>query len=94
MELIINISEERYKEIVESDKPVMIYRSDVAKVLVNGTPLPKKHGAIVDLKQVIRVEIEELHTGKKMVWNNNPKINNTTWRIVTPTIIEANKKGE
>lgn len=54
MEIVINIPKERYKEIVESDKPVMIYRSDVAKVLVNGTPLPKGHGDLIDRKELLK----------------------------------------
>ncbi len=41
--IMIEISDERYKEIVKSDKPVMIYRSEVAKVLANGTPQETGH---------------------------------------------------
>ena len=54
MELLIKISEERYKEIVESDKPVIIYRSDVEKVLANGIKLPKGHGDLIDAKEVYK----------------------------------------
>lgn len=56
MQLVIEISDERYKEIVESNKPAMIYRSDVAKVLVNGIPLPKGHGRLGDL-DALREEV-------------------------------------
>lgn len=39
MKRVIEISDKRYKEIVESNKPVMIFRNDVARVLATGTPL-------------------------------------------------------
>lgn len=55
MQIVIEIPDERYKEIVESSKPVMIYRSDVAKVLVNGTPLPKGHGDLIDKSNLLTV---------------------------------------
>lgn len=83
MELIINIPEERYKEIVESDKPVMIYRSDVAKVLVNGTPLPKGHGRIGDLDRLCQVFERNVVGGVfRQLFD------------MAPTIIEADKEGE
>lgn len=56
MKIMIEMSEERYKEIVESDKPVMICRSDVAKVLANGIVLPKGHGRILDEKDILDTE--------------------------------------
>ncbi len=91
MQIVIDIDENLYTRLFDNRD---IDAADMLKACVairKGTPLPKGHGAIVDLKQVIRVEIEEPHTGKKVVWNNNPKINDTTWHIVTPTIIEADK---
>lgn len=93
IELVIKISQEDYDWIKRTSNgntcyPCTLRLYDAVK---NGTPLPKGHGAIIDLEKVIRVEIEESHTGKKMVWNNNPKINDTTWRMVAPAIIEADK---
>ena len=54
MQIVIEISDARYKEIVESHKPVMIYRSDVSKVLANGTPLPKGHGDLIDRSKIYK----------------------------------------
>ena len=91
IELVIKISEDSYNATCNG----CMLPPDVENVvqgIKNGTPLPKGHGAIVDLKQVIKIEIEEPHTGKKMIWNNNPKINDTTWHMVTPTIIDADRK--
>jgi len=98
IELVIKISEEDYKimkhNIAINNPLCPLSQEEMVSKVANGTPLPKCHGAIVDLKQVIRVEIEEFHTCKKMVWNNNPKINNTLLYMVAPTIIEADKEDE
>lgn len=59
MQLVIKISDERYKEIVESDKPVMIYRSDVAKVLANGIPLTPNVLADLLMEERIRGELKQ-----------------------------------
>ena len=85
MQIVIDIPEYIYK-LCQGHGDI------VYKYIANGTPLPKEHGAIVDLKQIIRIEIEETRTGKKMVWNNNSKIKDTTLCMVTPTIIEADKR--
>ena len=39
MKIVIEISEEKYKQIVESKDPLAIYRCDVAKALENGKKL-------------------------------------------------------
>lgn len=89
MKLIIDIPKEKY-DLCKKWKPSE--RSELQEAVANGTPLPKGHGAIIDIKQIHRVEIEDSCTGRKMIWNNNPKINDTIYYLTAPTIIDADKE--
>ena len=81
MQIVIEISDKRYKEIVETDKPVIIYRSDVAKVLVNGTPLPKGHGDLIDRKELLKQPMDKANYPSNYVQ-------------IAPTIIKADEESE
>ncbi len=94
MDLVISIDDKIYEEIKNRNNTCNIYMPHAytsIHAIENGIPLPKGHGAIIDIKQIHRVEIEDSCTGRKMIWNNNPKINDTTYYLTAPTIIEADK---
>ena len=97
MKIVIDIPEEVYKKQLELyENPLCneyIGNVCIHNAVINGKPLPKGHGAIIDIKQIHRVEIEDSCTGRKMIWNNNPKINDTIYYLTAPTIIEADKEG-
>lgn len=92
MQIVIEMSDEYYEILkYEGQQPNAHMFS---KLVANGTSLPKGHGAIIDIKQIHRVEIEDSYTGRKMIWDNNPKINDTTYYLTAPVIIEADRSEE
>ena len=97
MQIVIDIPDEYYELYKDTNNNVSMNGFAglyLLEIIRNGKPLPKGHGAIIDIKQIHRVEIEDSCTGRKMIWNNNPKINDTTYYLTAPTIIEADKEGE
>ena len=97
MQIVIDVDDEILKYFATHDcMDGFPYSSKLLDAFHNCIPIPKGHGAIIDIKQIHRVEIEDSCTGRKMIWNNNPKINDTTYYLTAPTIIEADseKKGE
>jgi hypothetical protein len=81
MQLVINISKDDYEEICIQARMVEDTGSlfgRIRKAIFHGTPLPKGHGRLVDLKEVIKIanKTKDLHGA---IWN-------------APTIIEADKE--
>lgn len=93
MQTLIDIDDDLYTRLfdngIEDHEMSNDDVSAMATAIRKGKTLPKGHGAIIDIKQIHRVEIEDSCTGRKMIWNNNPKINDTTYYLTAPTIIEA-----
>ena len=80
MQIVIDIPEEEY-EIIKACKAPMTW---VEHLIKNGTPLPKGHGALIDVDVLC-----------EHFWDNRSKLySHKDLQIVidrTPTIIEADK---
>lgn len=77
MQIVIDIPEEDYKFLKESDG--CRWSRAILEGIINGTPLPKGHGRIVDENKIT-----------SFGWNNTD--NHAV--VDAPTIIEADKKYE
>lgn len=85
MKIIIDISEAEYEDIKYFGTIVDESRDYIASSILNGTPLPKGHGRLIDVKQIV--------TEDECIWNSDGSCTTiTTYDIdSTPTIIEADK---
>lgn len=85
MKLVIEIDDEIYKEWKWEGKYAS--HSFAQKVILNGTPLPKGHGKIIDINNIVYEE--------ECVWESDGCC--TTRRTpdidATPVLIEADKEG-
>ena len=95
MELVINVSEEDYKTLMNMNDdrlPSIIARKHLYNALANGTPLPKGHGRLIDADALKETFIEPntyLKGNEKGFWCFMGKeIKNA------PTIIEADRERE
>lgn len=67
IELVIKIHEEQYKFLKEgimSINKVITYpalMADICERIANGTPLPKRHGDLIDRKDLLRLESKWYH---------------------------------
>lgn len=52
MKLIIDISEEEYKEVLEDTYSGTPYENKIFTIIANGTPLPKGHGRLIDADEL------------------------------------------
>lgn len=94
MQIVIDIPEYMYKELIEKEN-----HSTIDSVILDGTPLPKGHGRLIDadeLKKVYDERISRLYAlNKKDNPSRESKICATNWCCNTigemPTIIEADK---
>lgn len=91
IELVIKIPEDEYRWIMKSD--VTVFADAVSKecmlnAIKNGTPLPKDHGKLVDVKQVIMALVYHHFLKDDVTCGDVTKILNMA------TIIEADKAGE
>lgn len=81
MKLIIDIDEQEYKDICENG---YVYDEDneyIAKVIANGTELPKGHGRLIDADKLLDENIDTF------MLQTETKIR------IAPTIIEADKEN-
>ena len=79
IELVIKLSEEKYKDIQSHDwKNGERWYDEEWRAIHHGTPLPKGHGRLIDVDEVIKIanKKKDLHGA---IWN-------------APTIIEADKE--
>jgi hypothetical protein len=85
MEIVIDINEHLYKTIktlglvVEDGDAVA-----VSEAIRNGTPLPKRHGRLVDMSEVL-IKLMQFYDGDKTIGQCLDEVN---------TIIEADKGGK
>lgn len=54
MKLIIDISEEEYKEVLEDTYSGTPYENNIFTIIANGKPLPKGHGKLIDVDDLIK----------------------------------------
>lgn len=57
MQIVIDISEEKLR-LIKDKMYCGIYDAEVYKAIINGTPIPKGHGRIVDISQIDKDKIE------------------------------------
>ena len=50
MKIVIDISDQKYKWIVDNPQ---IYTDDLCEAIRNGTPLPQHHGRLIDADKVL-----------------------------------------
>ena len=89
IELVIKIPEEMYKWVYDVNKFSNDYgMGDFIDLIKNGTPLPKGHGRLIDVKQIV--------TEDECIWNSDGSCTTiTTYDIdSTQTIIEADKETD
>lgn len=87
MKIVIDIPEERYKDIQRIAEVQLNRRTPtVEQIVANGTPLPKNHGDLIDKNELIKMY--EKDCGRRIYADNFifDLENNTT------TIIEADKE--
>ena len=79
MQLVIEINEKRYESIMKHGSiPTVSDGVDAANAILNGIPLPKRHGRLIDTDELLKNRYEAI-----------PVIH----VINAPTIIEADKEG-
>jgi len=92
IDLMIKISEEKYKWIKENNPKAD--KNSVVGVIVHGKPLPKGHGRIMDVDKVIKKmeEREEKLKDDRSIWETAGV--ETALDMFGETIIEADKESE
>lgn len=94
IELVIKIPEvdyKHFKELYESLPKDTIFVDTVAYYIGNGTPLPKGHGELVDIRPLMRGLYEEKCVGELTYTTSE------VYRMLddeTTTIIEADTESE
>jgi hypothetical protein len=78
IELVIKISEKAYNALTHTEFDANLVVDEMRKSIVDGTPLPKGHGRIIDESQVMVT----------FTWDNG------YIDCYAPTIIEADKESE
>ena len=90
MKIVIDICEEDWKDIND----IHFIREDlkfkIGKAIMKGTPLPKRHGRIIDESKINKVYAYK----EEAIANNIKAINTMITGTDAPTIIEADKEGE
>lgn len=77
IELVIKIDEEDYENIKETGFNNNDQRNRIVEAIANGTSLPKDHGRLIDVNEVIKIA------------NKTKDLDGAIWNA--PTIIEADK---
>lgn len=87
MKLVIDIPKEEYNYILKSDNSVFAdcaSKECMMHVIKKGTPLPKGHGKIVDMSEVL-IKLMQFYDGDKSIGQCLDEVN---------TIIEADGGAE
>ena len=90
MKIIVDIPEDRYETLKMLSETRTFYLDFYQRLIVNGTPLPKGHGEIVDIRPLMRGLYEEMCMGE---------VTYTTSEVYKmleeecQVIIEADKEG-
>ena len=90
MEIVINISENIYNLIARGEEGRdFVYKSDLMRAILEGTPLPKEHGRLKDVDKWLTAERPKGIADD--VWKESH-----IYKLLSnaPTIIEADKKGD
>lgn len=93
IELVIKIPEGLKKDF-ESEQWTALSCMEMKDALMNGTPLPKGHGRLIDADALIQQmeEREEKLKDNKSIWETASV--ETALDMFAPTIIEADKESE
>jgi len=54
MEVIIKISDKDYNDLKANEKYIRAYGDKYLVMILDGTPLPKRHGDLIDVKKAFR----------------------------------------
>ena len=86
MQIVIDIPEEKYQGIVNMAEEILDASTFCSprylyKAVLNGTPLPKGHGRLVDFSEVL-IKLMQFYDGDKTIGQCLDEVN---------TIIEADK---
>lgn len=101
MQIVINIPENIYNLIARGEESRdFVYKSDLMRAILEGTPLPKGHGAIIDIKEIEEFWKEheighDTFTGELLYDAGRTSRHDVIWKPlldVLPTIIEADKR--
>jgi hypothetical protein len=90
MQIVIDISEEMYEELKYLD--VHVFTTAVEKAVANGTPLPKGHGKLFDVNDLLdRIGLEDNESNRE---ENVGEIVTLEDFDYIPTIIPADTESE
>ena len=78
MQIIIDIPEIKYRQIIESRKMGFLL-SVLENIIANGTPLPKRHGRLIDADDIDNITV--VHNTKDVLV-----------RLDAPTVLEADRE--
>ena len=82
MQIVIDIPEYIYEELIEKE-----YHSTVDSLILDGTPLPKGHGRLIDADKLKFYEIDEIGS------EYNPYLGCSKEQVdQAPTIIKSDKE--
>ena len=88
-ELVIKISEKAYNALTHTEFDANLIVDEMRKAIVNGTPLPKGHGDLKDVKDILnKINLN---------YNNHQLIDAESLKdmiVTTSTIIEKDKEQE
>ena len=90
MRMVIDIPEDKYKEICSGNFETDGYfKMNLRDAFINGTPLPKGHGNLIDINNINEITLEDsLH------YMSHEKGDEVEWYIDAPIIVKADKGGE
>lgn len=92
MQIVINISDELYKEAKEQDVPFE-HLIPLCRSIENGMPLPKGHGKLVDISKIDKDRIESDNPVIYLTMNGQcTEAVSLDYLNSLPTIIEADKE--
>ena len=81
VELVIKISEKIYNALTHTEFDANLVVNEMRKSIVNGTPLPKGHGRLIDASKILTVTQYDGENEKTYVLFDH-----------APTIIKADKE--
>lgn len=87
MQVVVNISEKDYQTLKKKDKYDAMYLNYYEKLIVYGTPLPKGHGRLIDVSELLTVT-DFRKDGSEVTYVLYDDIENAH------TIIEADKEDK
>ena len=82
IELVIKISEEKYKWIKENI--LRTNKNSIVRAIIDGTPLPKGHGDLIDRNSILCDDLSCDLCG----------YTDECFKLLAPTILKADKESE